>query len=57
MPNENNYIFTHESQHLWERQIFGMLLHKTLDYVMVSQDGMHIIALGNIQKRIIKTNE
>ena len=56
-PDSNNCVFTHESFHLWEFKIQGILLSNSKDYVTVSADGLSILALGNIQKRIFKTNE
>lgn len=53
--SEVHMIFRHESFHLWEQKINGILLQDSKDFVTVSQKGIQVLALGNIHKRRIVT--
>ena len=46
-------LLRHESFHLWEIDISGILLTRSKDYVTFSKDGMNVLALGNDDKRMV----
>ena len=54
---DNNCVLTHESQHLWEHDIQGLLVNGSNEFITVSLNGISVIALGDFTKRIIKTND
>jgi hypothetical protein len=49
-PNKSQVIHKHESFHLWETGISGILLN-TKDYVSFNKDGMFLISLGSVAKK------
>jgi len=48
--------FWHESNQLWESPVKGFLLN-TNDFMILSKDGINIIAIGHKEPRIIKDSE
>jgi hypothetical protein len=53
----NTMIFKHESFMLWELKVTGIFLNKNQDFVIFSKQGLRVLALGNIEKRIMKSNK
>ena len=49
--NSKLIIFRHESFQLWESQIRAFLTTLNNDYVMLSKQGISIMALGDVEKR------
>ena len=54
---EKSIIFRHESFQLWESEIIGFLTNRNLDFVTLNRDGISIIALGQVDKRVINDSE
>ena len=56
--DDNSVMSTrHESFQLWESEINGVLLAKTNDFLTLNKDGISVLALGTIDKRIIKDSQ
>jgi len=55
--DEQTLIFRHESFQLWESEIQGLLLQQQKDFVILSKDGMNIVALGRTDKRTLQDNQ
>lgn len=51
--NQQNLIFSHESFQLWEQKMQSMLLSSSFDLVTVTKNGVHCLALGDMDKRVI----
>ena len=58
LDSEMNLIkYWHESYQLWESKVKGFLL-STNDFLILSQDGLNLISLGETtQKKIIEDSE
>ena len=48
-------VFRHESFQLWESKIKGFLLNQNKDFITLSREGIHVIALGSTQQRNVKS--
>ena len=55
--NLNTMIFKHESFLLWELRVTGLFLNKNQDFIIFSKKGMSVLALGSIEKRVMKSNK
>jgi hypothetical protein len=53
----NTMIFKHESFLLWELRVTGLFLNKNQDFIIFSKKGMSVLALGSIEKRVMKSNK
>ena len=51
---EQNIIFRHESNQIWESECFGFLLHRKKDFVKFNLHGLFVLSLGTEQKRYFK---
>ena len=50
---EKSIIFSHESFQLWESEINAILTNRNLDFVTLNREGINIVALGSVDKRVI----
>ena len=46
-------LHRHECFQLWESSVSGILLTQSKNYVTFSKEGMHVIALGNEDKKLL----
>jgi len=49
-------VYRHESYHLWEASIRGLLL-KNYDFIILSKDGQKVMSLGYQNKRVLRDNQ
>ena len=46
-------IYRHESFQLWESDIFGFLLKKTHNFIVLNKDGIGVYSLGSRHKQVL----
>jgi hypothetical protein len=57
LSTDNSTIFRHESFQLWESDITGLLISNNKDFVILNRDGLSVMPLGKVDKRIFQGNE
>jgi hypothetical protein len=52
--SENRVVFRHESFQMWESKIFAFMNNATNEYVLLSSKGVHLVAIGSEDTRVVK---
>ena len=47
-------LYSHESFQLWESQVTGFFLEKTLDFITINREGINILSLESRAKKSIQ---
>lgn len=53
----NSTFARHESFHLWESKIFGLITSKNKDFITLSKDGMELLTLNPKEQRAVADSE